>query len=276
MNDFERAKTVLNGAEYILVGGGSGLSASAGLTYSGARFQEHFSDFIERYRITDMYSAGFYPFSTQEEKWAYWSKHIFVNRYLPPALPLYRDLFAFLENKNYFVITTNVDHQFYKAGFQTEKIFAVQGDYGNFQCANGCHDGVYDNESVVREMVRRQKNCRIPTSLVPLCPVCGANMEVHIRKNARFVQDDAWYEAASRYDAFVNEARQGKTVLLELGVGFNTPAIIRFPFERFVCQNYLAHLIRANLDDCDAIPENADRAILLCGSLSDTLELLFR
>lgn len=137
MNDFERAKTVLKGAEYILVGGGSGLSAAAGLTYSGARFKKFFSDFIERYRMTDMYSAGFYPFSAQEEKWAYWSKHIFVNRYLPPALPLYRDLFSFLENKNYFVITTNVDHQFYKAGFQTEKIFAVQGDYGKFQCANG-------------------------------------------------------------------------------------------------------------------------------------------
>lgn len=148
--------------------------------------------------MTDMYSAGFYPFSAQEEKWAYWSKHIFVNRYLPPALPLYRDLFSFLENKNYFVITTNVDHQFYKAGFQTEKIFAVQGDYGKFQCANGCHSSLYDNEAAVREMVRSQKDCRIPASLVPVCPVCGADMEVHIRKDARFVQDDAWYETASR------------------------------------------------------------------------------
>jgi hypothetical protein len=275
LNDFERAKTVLKGAEYILVGGGSGLSAAAGLTYSGARFKKFFSDFIERYRMTDMYSAGFYPFSAQEEKWAYWSKHIFVNRYLPPALPLYRDLFSFLENKNYFVITTNVDHQFYKAGFQTEKIFAVQGDYGKFQCANGCHSSLYDNEAAVREMVRSQKDCRIPASLVPVCPVCGADMEVHIRKDARFVQDDAWYETASRYDAFVNKARQGKTVLLELGVGFNTPAIIQFPFERFVCQNRRAHLIRANLDDCDAIPEITDRTISLCGSLSDTLKLLF-
>ena len=256
-----RAKALLEGAECILIGGGAGLSAAAGLTYSGERFTTNFADFIDKYGMTDMYSAGFYPFKTQEEKWAYWSRHIDCNRFLPPALPLYKSLFELVKDKEYFVITTNVDHQFYKAGFAPERIFAVQGDYGKIQCAKGCHDRLYDDRSLVRQMVSEQKDCHIPADLVPKCPVCGRDMEVNIRKDMYFVQDADWYRAAERYEAFCEDACQGKTVLLELGVGFNTPTIIRFPFERMTYRGEGVRLIRCNAEYPEPIEENARKTI---------------
>ena len=222
--------------------------------------------------MTDMYTAGFYAFQTQEEKWAYWSRHIHLNRYLPPALPLYKTLCDIVKDKNYFVVTTNVDHQFYKAGFAPERIFAVQGDYGKFQCSKGCHNKLYDNRSLVRQMVSEQKNCRIPAGLVPKCPVCGRDMEVNIRKDLYFVQDADWDRAAARYEAFCEEACRGKTVLLELGVGFNTPAIIRFPFERMTYENRDVHLIRFNAEYAEPIEENASKTI----SFNEDMNIVLR
>ena len=251
----------LAGADRVIIGGGAGLSAAAGLTYSGERFTQNFADFIRKYGMTDMYSAGFYPFRTQEEKWAYWSRHIVCNRWDPPALPLYRALQAFAAGRDCFVVTTNVDAQFEKAGFAPERVFAVQGDYGKLQCARGCHDALYDDEALVREMAAAQKDCRIPSSLVPKCPVCGGEMEVNIRKDAFFVQDPAWYGAAARCDDFFGRAAKGKTVLLELGVGFNTPTIIRFPFEHMAYRCPGATLIRLNMSEPEGAPENAEKTL---------------
>lgn len=257
----DKLRALLDEAECVIIGGGSGLSSAAGLTYSGQRFTKNFGDFIRRYGLTDMYSAGFYPFRTQEEKWAYWSRHILLNRYLPPALPLYQRLFELVKDKDYFVITTNVDAQFTKAGFAPERIFAVQGDYGKLQCAKGCHDGLYDNESLVRRMAAEQKDCRIPSSLVPKCPVCGGDMEVNIRKDMFFVQDKAWYREEGLYEDFRANAQGKKLLLLELGVGFNTPTIIRFPFERMAYENKDAFLVRMNMQYPGPHPQNAQKTL---------------
>lgn len=270
-NRIDKLHSLIQAAECVIVGGGSGLSSAAGLTYSGERFTANFGDFIKRYDLTDMYSAAFYPFKTQEEKWAYWSRHILLNRWQPPALPLYQTLFELVGDKDYFVITTNVDAQFYKAGFAQDRIFAVQGDYGKLQCAKGCHDTLYDNQNLVRRMVSEQKDCRVPSALVPKCPVCGGEMEVNIRKDLYFVQDRTWYAAKKRYEDFYDRACGKNTVLLELGVGYNTPTIIRFPFERMVYENKGAFLVRMNTQYPEAIPENAAKTL----SFGDDISAVF-
>ena len=256
-----RAAELLRGAERVVIGGGAGLSSAAGLAYSGGRFAENFADFAVKYGMTDMYSAGFYPFETQEEKWAYWSRHIALNRWEPPAQPLYRKLFALVKDKEYFVLTTNVDGQFEKAGFLPERTFAVQGDYGLIQCAKGCHDKLYDDRALVSRMVAEQRDCRIPSALVPVCPVCGGPMEVHVRKDGYFVQDKAWYEAADRYENFIAGAAGRRTVLLELGVGYNTPTIIRIPFERLTYREADAVLVRMNRDYPEPLAENRSKTL---------------
>ncbi|MDE7250303.1 MAG: Sir2 silent information regulator family NAD-dependent deacetylase, partial [Lachnospiraceae bacterium] len=228
----ERASALIKEAEIILIGAGAGASTAAGLTYSGERFTGNFSEFIEKYGsmyMTDMYAAGFYPFPTQEAKWGYWSKHSMMNRFLPPALPLYKQLYEMIKEKDYFVLTTNVDHQFQKAGFQTERIFATQGDYGNIQCEKGCHPKIYDAEDLFRRMDQARQDCLVPSDMVPKCPVCGGNMAMHLRCDQYFVEDENWHEAAGHYHDFLKKMGQKKGVLLELGVGFNTPIIIRFP-----------------------------------------------
>lgn len=266
MNDsyeyrLERAKTAIADAEYILIGGGAGLSEAAGLTYSGKRFTDNFADFIQHYEMTDMYTATFYPFKTQEEKWAYFSKHIYINRFDGYVGQIYKDLFRLAKDKKYFVITTNVDGQFYSAGFAPEKVFAVQGDYGKLQCAKGCHDKLYDNEYSVKEMLARQKDCKIPSELIPKCPKCGGDMEVNLRKDLYFVQDEVWYDRNKQFEFFVKEAQNKKIALLEIGVGFNTPGIIRYPFEQITYKEPNATLIRINRDYFEAIRENTIKTI---------------
>lgn len=222
----EQAAALIEESDTILVGAGAGASAAAGLTYSGKRFTDNFSEFIEKYGsmyMRDMYSSGFYPFPTQEAKWGYWSKHSMINRFLPPALPLYKQLYETVKEKDYFVLTTNVDHQFQKAGFQTERIFATQGDYGNIQCEKGCHPKIYDAEDMFRQMDQARQDCLIPSDMVPKCPVCGGNMAMHLRCDEYFVEDENWHEAAGRYSDFLKRMEKKKGVLLELGVGFNTP-----------------------------------------------------
>ena len=238
----------LDHADYVVIGAGAGLSTVAGIAYSGKRFTDNFADFIERYGLTDMYSSAFYPFNTEEERWAYWARHILMNRYDIPGTDLYRMLFKVVKEKDYFVITTNVDGQFEKSGFESERIFATQGDYAYLQCANGCHDTLYYNESLIRNMVRQTKNCRIPTDLVPRCPVCGGKMDVHVRKDGHFVQNAQWYASYERYQDYMEKACYGNTLLLELGVGYNTPTIIRFPFESFAAQSKKITLVRINKD----------------------------
>lgn len=262
------AKTEIAEAEYILIGGGSGLSAAAGLSYTGKRFKDNFEEFIRHYGITDMYSAGFYPFSSQEEKWAYWSKHIYVNRFQPLAFKLYLDLFDLVKDKKYFVITTNVDGQFYKAGFDKTKVFDTQGDYGKFQCAVACHNKLYDNEEAVLSMLANQYGCRIPTELIPKCPVCGGDMVVNLRKDNYFIEDSTWHEKSSAYASFLERIRGHKLVLLELGIGYNTPGIIRFPFEQITYREPNATLVRFNKDYPDAMKENTDKTISFTEDIS--------
>ncbi len=270
----EQAKAAIEHADCVLLGAGAGLSDAAGLTYSGKRFEDNFADFIKRYGMTDMYSSAFYPFQTEEERWAYWARHIAVNRYNTPAAALYKELLRLLADKDYFVITTNVEHQFYKAGFSADKVFAVQGDYGYLQCAKACHGTLYDNEALVRELLASTHGCRIQTALIPKCPVCGGRMEVNLRKDNHFVEDENWRLALERCSDFVKEHSGKRIVFLELGVGYNTPGIIRFPFEQMTYANPSATLIRINRDYPHGAKENAKRTVSFDENMAEVIQAL--
>lgn len=273
----EQARAWIKDAEVILVGAGAGVSTAAGLTYSGERFTDHFAEFIEKYGaeyMPDMYAAGFYPFPTQEEKWGYWSKHSMINRFLPPAMPLYQKLYEMVKKRDYFVLTTNVDHQFQKAGFEEERIFATQGDYGNIQCEKGCHPKVYEAEELFRQMDRERTGCRIPSYLVPKCPVCGGNMAMNLRSDQYFVEDETWHEAAGRYEAFLRKLKQKRSVLLELGAGFNTPGIIKYPFWQMTAENPNTVYVCINKGEAFAPGEIEERSICINGDMGEALELL--
>lgn len=254
----ERAANMIKQADAVLIGAGAGMSTAAGLSYGGKRFTDNFSEFIEKYGtiyMRDMYSAGFYPFPTEEAKWGYWSKHSWVNRIEPEGLPLYREVYHLVKDKTHFVLTTNVDHQFWKAGFSDEVIFATQGDYGLIQCEKGCHNKTYDAVKLFGQMNQARKDCLVPAYMVPKCPVCGGNMAMNLRCDQYFVEDEHWHEAARRYEIFLKENRKQSIVLLELGVGFNTPAIIRFPFEKMVRDRKNWTLVRLNLEEA-VVPES--------------------
>lgn len=237
LNNLKRLKEEFNTADAILIGAGAGLSASCGLDYIGERFEKYFSDFKEKYGITDMYSGGFYDFDTLEEYWAWWSRHILINRYDCEVGKPYKDLFSIVKDKNYFVLTTNVDHQFQRAGFDKKRLFYTQGDYGLFQCSNGCHNKTYNNEEIVRKMVAQQKDMKIPTKLIPRCPKCNKPMTMNLRCDDLFVQDEGWYLACNRYQDFIRRNGNSHILYLELGVGMNTPGIIKYPFWQMTAKN---------------------------------------
>ena len=259
-----QAAKLIKEADCILIGAGAGLSTAAGLTMGGARFTDNFKEFIDKYGgpyMRDMYSAGFYPFPTEEAKWGYWSKNAMVNRILPDAFPLYREVYGLVEHKKYFVLTTNVDHQFYLSGFGEENIFATQGDYGRIQCQRGCHPKTYDAVEMFRQMDEARKNCEVPSHMVPKCPVCGGPMEMNLRSDQYFVEDEEWHKAEERFGEYLSECVDKKTVLLEPGVGFNTPTIIRFPFEKLMREHKNLSLIRLNLKEA-VVPESfGERAV---------------
>ena len=233
----EQLQTALQDCDAVVIGAGSGLSTAAGFTYTGERFEKHFSDFSRKYGIQDMYSGGFYSFPTQEEFWAYWSRYIYINRYQDAPKPVYDDLLKLVADKDYFVITTNVDHCFQKAGFDKKRLFYTQGDYGLFQCSEPCCQETFDNEAVIREMVKRQENMKIPTELLPTCPHCGRPMTMNLRCDDTFVQDEGWHQAAERYENFLRTREGQKLLFLELGVGYNTPVIIKYPFWQMTAKN---------------------------------------
>lgn len=232
-----RLKNEIKNADAIVIGAGAGMSTSAGLTYDGERFEKYFPDFHKKYGISDMYSGGFYPYETLEEYWAWWSRHIYINRYDITAGKPYMDLLNIVKDKDYFVLTTNVDHQFQLAGFDKKRLFYTQGDYGLWQCSRACHDKTYDNEETVRLMIKTQKNMKIPSDLIPKCPVCGAPMTMNLRCDNSFVQDNGWYSAASRYEDFIRRHKESHLLFLELGVGSNTPVIIKYPFWQMTAKN---------------------------------------
>jgi NAD-dependent SIR2 family protein deacetylase len=257
----KRARTAIKNAEKLVIGAGAGLSAAAGIEYNGNRFTENFKPFIEKYGMKDLYTSSFYPFKTQEEKWAYWAKHISLNLFETPVKGLYIRLIELASLKDYFVITTNVEGQFMKAEVEKSRFFEVQGNYGYFQCEKACHDKLYYNEEIVAQMISETFDCRIPSSLVPKCHVCGGNMEVNLRKDNYFVQDSNWFTSESNYIKFITSTEGKSTVFLELGVGYNTPGIIRFPFENMVRINPNALLIRLNRDHMDVKSETLESTV---------------
>lgn len=263
VNDLTRLLEAIKESDAIVVGAGAGLSTAAGLTYGGERFQRYFADFIEARRFTDMYSAGFYPFETSEERWAYWSRHIWYNRYVDAPKDTYDKLLRLLEGKEYFVLTTNVDHRFQLAGFPKERLFYTQGDYGLWQCSVPCHAGTYDNYETVKRMMEEQRDMRAPSELVPRCPRCGAEMSMNLRADNTFVEDVGWHDAARRYRNFAEACCQGKVLYLELGVGMNTPVIIKYPFWQSTLANHQATYACVNYGEAHAPVQIRERSIVI-------------
>lgn len=267
-------RQALEEADAVVIGAGAGLSTAAGLTYAGPRFEENFSDFIKKYGITDMYTGGFYPFESPEEKWAWWSRHIFLNRYTAPPLPVYDQLLELVKEKDYFVLTTNVDHQFQRAGFDKSRLFYTQGDYGLWQCSMPCHGKTYDNEETVRKMLTQQKDMRIPAELVPRCPVCGRPMTMSLRCDFTFVEDEGWHAACRRYEDFLSRCRGRRVLFLELGVGANTPGIIKYPFWQMTAQNPNAAYACINQGEAFTNAAIADRSICINRDIGTVLQKL--
>lgn len=269
-----RLKNGIKNADAIVIGAGAGMSTSAGLTYDGERFEKFFSDFHKKYGISDMYSGGFYPYETLEEYWAWWSRHIYINRYDITAGKAYMDLLNIVKDKDYFVLTTNVDHQFQLAGFDKKRLFYTQGDYGLWQCSKACHDKTYDNEETVRLMVKKQKNMKIPSDLIPKCPVCGAPMTMNLRCDNSFVQDKGWYAAAHRYDDFIRRHKDQHILFLELGVGYNTPVIIKYPFWQMTAKNKKAVYACINYGQIVCPQEIEVQSICIDNDIGTVLEVL--
>ena len=256
-----------------MIGAGAGLSAAAGFDYTGERFRRAFGDFEAKYGFHDMYSGGFYPYPTPEEYWAYWSRQIWLNRYQSAPRPVYDRILKLVEGKDYFVLTTNVDHCFQKAGFDKGRLFYTQGDYGLFQCSEPCCQETWDNEAVVREMVEEQEGMRVPSRLVPTCPRCGRPLTMNLRCDDRFVEDAGWHAAARRYADYL-AGRRGETLFLELGVGYNTPGIIKYPFWRMAVEDPRAVYACVNQGQAVCPEELKRRAICIDGDIERVLEAL--
>ncbi len=271
LKNVDRLYNALNAADAVVIGAGAGLSTSAGFTYSGDRFKKYFSDFEAAYGFHNMYTGGFYPYETPEEYWAYWSRYIYINRYSDAPKPVYDDLFQLIRCKDYFVITTNVDHCFQKAGFDKKRLFYTQGDYGLWQCSVPCHNKTYDNEEAVRRMIKEQKDRKIPSDLVPLCPVCGEPMTMNLRADDKFVEDEGWHRAAERYENFLRTRDGQKILFLELGVGGNTPVIIKYPFWRMTAQNPASVYACINYGEAVCPQEIKNRSICIDADIGRVL-----
>ncbi|WP_315580753.1 Sir2 silent information regulator family NAD-dependent deacetylase [uncultured Actinomyces sp.] len=271
--EISRLVDAISAADAVMIGAGSGLSTAAGFTYSGERFKTYFADFIETYGLSDMYSAGFYPFKTLEEQWAYWSRNIWYNRYVEAPKDTYDKLLQLVDGKDFFVLTTNVDHRFQLADFPKERLFYTQGDYGLWQCSIPCHDSTYDNFEAVARMVEEQHDMRVPSELVPYCPRCGEPMSMNLRCDATFVEDAGWHQAARRYQDFIEAHGGGRIIFLELGVGSNTPGIIKFPFWKQTYANASATYACVNFGQAQAPAEIRDRSILINGDIHEALTL---
>ncbi len=266
-----RLKEAIQSADAVVIGAGAGLSTSAGFVYTGERFHEYFSDFEEKYGFHDMYSGGFYPYKTPEEHWAYWSRYIYVNRYMDAPKPLYQELFGLVKDKDYFVITTNVDHCFQKTGFDKKRLFYTQGDYGLFQCSVPCGIDTYDNEETIRRMMDEQRNMKIPTELIPKCPKCGKPLTMNLRSDDKFVEDEGWHLAAEQYENFLRTGKNQRILFLELGVGYNTPGIIKYPFWQMTAKNPSAVYACVNYGEAVCPKEIETQSICIDGDIGTAL-----
>lgn len=287
----EQLRNALEQADIVIIGAGAGLSTAAGFTYTGARFEKYFQDFAKSYSFEDMYTGGFYPYQTLNEHWAYWSRYIYINRYMNSPKPLYQELYRLVRDKEYFVLTTNVDHCFQKAGFEKERLYYTQGDYGLFQCSRPCHQDTYDNAEAILAMVKAQgwqtgtdgtlylpegvtAGMAVPDELIPYCPKCGAPMAMNLRADDTFVQDEGWYRAAGRYEAFLQKHEKGKVLFLELGVGYNTPGIIKYPFWRMTAENPEAVYVCVNYGEAVCPREIEKQSICINGDIGEMLKRL--
>ncbi|MCM1188222.1 MAG: Sir2 silent information regulator family NAD-dependent deacetylase [bacterium] len=274
-----QAARMIKGADYVLLGAGAGMSTAAGARYGGRFFKDHFGEFIEKYGgsyMQDMYSAGFYPWPDEESKWGYWSKQALLAGADLDVTPLHRELLKALEGKKSFLLSTNVDGQFLRAGYPADRIFATQGSYAKIQCKRACHPKTYDGVEMFRQMDQARRDCKAPSYMVPKCPVCGGPMEMNLRSDRYFVQDEEWYGAEKRFGDFLSECVDEKTVLLELGVGFNTPTIIRFPFEKLTREHKNISLIRLNLNEA-VVPESfGNRAVGINADMAQSIRDIAR
>ena len=287
-NEISALRQALERAETVIVGAGAGLSTAAGFTYSGERFQTYFGDFASKYHFKDMYAGGFYPYDSLNEHWAFWSRNIYVNRYMNAPKPVYEDLLGLVKDKDYFVITTNVDHCFQKAGFDKKRLYYTQGDYGLFQCSEPCHDETYDNAEIIDQMVKAQgyqigadgslylpegktAGMSVPDELIPRCPRCGKPMSMNLRADDTFVQDDGWYQAAERYETFLRRHRDTNVLFLELGVGYNTPGIIKYPFWQMTAGNSKAVYACINYGEAVCPHEIEKQSICIDGDIGKVL-----
>ena len=270
----DRLRQALSDADAVVIGAGAGLSTAAGFAYSGERFARYFSDFEKKYGFHDMYSGGFYPYDSPEERWAYWSRYIWINRYQNAPKPVYDDLRKQIQGKDYFVLTTNVDHCFQKAGFDKKCLFYTQGDYGLFQCSKPCCQETFDNEAVIREMLERQENMRVPAELIPTCPHCGRPLTLNLRCDDSFVEDEGWHRAAERYENFLRTRGGQRVLFMELGVGYNTPVIIKYPFWHMTAKNPNAVYACVNLDGADSMRGIEERLILIEADIGDVVRRL--
>ncbi len=270
-DNIKKLKEKIRTADAVVIGAGAGLSTAAGFTYSGERFEKYFSDFRKKYGFEDMYSGGFYPYKTPVEYWAYWSRYIFVNRYQDAPKPIYEDLLKLVADKDYFVITTNIDHCFQKAGFDKKRLFYTQGDYGLFQCSEPCCQETFDNEAIVLEMLNRQNDMKIPTELLPVCPHCGKPLTMNLRSDDKFVEDEGWHRAAERYENFLRTRAGGKILFLELGVGYNTPVIIKYPFWQMTAKNPNATYACVNNEQATCPPEIRHESICINDDIANII-----
>ena len=270
----EKLKQEIKNSDYILIGAGAGLSTSAGFLYDGKRFEDNFKDYIKKYGFTDMYSAGFYNFPTLEEYWAYFSLYVYINRFDIEENETYLNLYNIVKDKNYFVITTNVDGRFIDSKFDKDKIFAVQGDFALFQCSKPCRQETFYNEKYIREMIKYKKEMKIPTELIPKCPYCGRNMSMNLRADDTFVQDKNWDEQKNRYEEFLKMSDNSKILFLELGVGFNTPSIIKYNFWRMTLNNKKSVYASINLGECYCASDIEERSICIDYDIAEVLKKL--
>lgn len=277
-NDYtkiQKLKEIIKNADSVLIGAGAGLSTSAGMLYSGETFQKNFSDFIKKYNFTDLYTAGFHDFKDPQEYWSFWSRFIHFERYTMPPKPVYNNLYKIIKDKNYFVITTNVDHFFQRSGFDKKRLFYTQGDYGLLQCKKPCHLKNYDNEEIIEKMFKVQKDMKIPKELIPRCPKCNGDMIPNLRGGDYFVEDEGWHEACERYEKFLEKNKNGKIVFIDLGSGMNTPAIFKYPFMRMTYNNKNAIYVTINLGEAFCIKEIENQSICLNRDIGEVLlELL--
>lgn len=274
LEQIRELKKAIESAEAVVIGAGAGLSASAGFIYTGERFQKYFSDFEEKYHFHDMYSGGFYPYSSWEEHWAYWSRYIYINRYMDAPKPVYDTLFQLVRDKDYFVLTTNVDHCFQKAGFDKKRLFYTQGDYGLFQCSGPCCQETFENEDIVQKMMEQQQDMRIPVELLPVCPYCGKPLTMNLRSDNKFVEDEGWYRAAERYDNFIRTRKKLRILFLELGVGYNTPGIIKYPFWQMVVKNHQAIYACINYGEIACPDQIQKQSICIDCDINEVLSML--